>query len=117
MHPSRINGMDIISNAYEYLIGKFAAGTGKKGGELYTPAEVSQLLAIGLEYRAVPVMACDYEVIPSQERIDTIADMADLEEIYNTERHLPYVACTRARDQLLVTSVEPASEFLDDLRM
>ena len=41
---------------------------------------------------------------------------ADLEEIYNTERHLLYVACTRARDQLLVTSVDPASEFLEDLR-
>lgn len=36
-------------------------------------------------------------------------------EVYNTERHLLYVACTRARDHLLVTSVEPASEFLDDL--
>jgi superfamily I DNA/RNA helicase len=34
----------------------------------------------------------------------------------DTERHLLYVACTRARDHLLVTSVEPASEFLDDLR-
>jgi ATP-dependent exoDNAse (exonuclease V) beta subunit len=30
-------------------------------------------------------------------------------------RHLLYVACTRAREHLLVTSVEPASEFLDDL--
>ncbi|MBI2224971.1 MAG: hypothetical protein HYU44_08460 [Betaproteobacteria bacterium] len=36
---------------------------------------------------------------------------------YNTERHLLYVACTRARDHLLVTSVEPASEFLDDLQL
>ena len=45
MRPSRINGMDVIGNAYEYLIGKFAAGAGKKGGEFYTPAEVSQLLA------------------------------------------------------------------------
>ena len=44
------------------------------------------------------------------------ADEAELEETYATERHLLYVACTRARDQLLVTSVAPASEFLDDLR-
>ena len=43
------------------------------------------------------------------------ADEADLEEVYNTERHLLYVACTRARDCLLVTEVDPASEFLDDL--
>ena len=42
--------------------------------------------------------------------------LARLQEVYDTERHLLYVACTRARDHLLVTSVEPASEFLDDLR-
>ena len=39
----------------------------------------------------------------------------DLEDVYNTERHLLYVACTRARDHLLVTSTAPESEFLDDL--
>jgi len=74
-------------------------------------------LAKGLEFRAVAVMACDDEVIPLQSRIETAADDADLEEVYNTERHLLYVACTRARDHLLVTSVEPASEFLEDLRV
>ena len=73
-------------------------------------------LAKGLEFRAVGVMACDDEVIPLQARIETVSDDADLEEVYNTERHLLYVACTRARDHLLVTSVDPASEFLDDLR-
>jgi hypothetical protein len=73
-------------------------------------------LAKGLEFRAVVVMACDDEVIPLQERIETIGDDADLHEVYDTERHLLYVACTRARDDLLVTGVEPASEFLDDLR-
>ena len=74
-------------------------------------------LAKGLEFRAVVVIACDDEVIPLQERIETVVDDSDLEEVYNTERHLLYVACTRARDYLLVTSVDPASEFLDDLRM
>jgi len=73
-------------------------------------------LAKGLEFRAVVVMACDDQVIPSQERIESIGDDADLEEVYATERHLLYVACTRARDNLLVTGVSPASEFLDDLR-
>jgi superfamily I DNA/RNA helicase len=72
-------------------------------------------LAKGLEFRAVAAMACDDEVLPSQKRIETAADEADLEEVYNTERHLLYVACTRARDHLLVTGVEPASEFLADL--
>jgi len=74
-------------------------------------------LAKGLEFRAVAVMACDDEILPSQERIEAVTDDADLEEVYNTERHLLYVACTRARDHLLVTGVNPASEFLDDLRM
>jgi superfamily I DNA/RNA helicase len=74
-------------------------------------------LAKGLEFRAVVVMACDDEVIPLQERIEIVADDSDLEQVYNTERHLLYVACTRARDHLLVTSVAPASEFLDDLRI
>jgi len=72
-------------------------------------------LAKGLEFRCVVVMACDDEIIPLQERIETVGDDADLQEVYDTERQLLYVACTRARDHLLVTSVEPASEFLDDL--
>jgi superfamily I DNA/RNA helicase len=75
----------------------------------------SMHLAKGLEFRAVAVMACDDEIIPLQERMESVADDADLEEVYDTERHLLYVACTRARDHLLVTSVDPASEFLDDL--
>ena len=74
-------------------------------------------LAKGLEFRAVSLMACDDEIIPLQSRIESVADSADLEEVYNTERHLLYVACTRARDHLLITSVEPGSEFLEDLRV
>jgi superfamily I DNA/RNA helicase len=72
-------------------------------------------LAKGLEFRAVVVMACDDEIIPSQSRIESAADDSDLEEVYNTERNLLYVACTRARDHLLVTGVKHASEFLEDL--
>jgi len=45
LRPSRIGNLDIIGNAYEYLIGRFAAGAGKKAGEFYTPPEVSTLLA------------------------------------------------------------------------
>jgi type I restriction enzyme M protein len=45
MRPSRINGLDVIGNAYEYLIGRFAATAGKKAGEFYTSPEVSRLLA------------------------------------------------------------------------
>ncbi|MEZ5529367.1 MAG: type I restriction-modification system subunit M [Porticoccaceae bacterium] len=45
LRPSRIGNLDIIGNSYEYLIGRFAAGAGKKAGEFYTPPEVSILMA------------------------------------------------------------------------
>ena len=72
-------------------------------------------LSKGLEFRVVVVMACDDEVLPLQARIEAVTDEGDLKEVYDTERHLLYVACTRARDHLLVTGVSPASEFLQDL--
>lgn len=78
---------------------------------------VTMHLAKGLEFRAVVVMACDDEIIPLQERIEMVSDDADLAEVYDTERHLLYVACTRARDYLLVTSGDVPSEFLDDLKI
>jgi hypothetical protein len=49
-------------------------------------------LAKGLEFRAVAVMACDDEIMPLQERIETVGEDADLQEVYDTERHLLYVA-------------------------
>ena len=72
-------------------------------------------LAKGLEFKAVAVMACDDEVLPLAERIDAVVEESDLDEVFETERHLLYVACTRARDRLLVTGVTPGSEFLIDL--
>ena len=71
--------------------------------------------AKGLEYRAVAVIACDEDVLPDPERLGAVGDVADLEAAYETERHLLYVACTRARDRLLVSAVAPGSEFLEDL--
>ena len=73
-------------------------------------------LAKGLEFRVVAVMACDDEVLPLQARIENVGDDGDLQEVYDTERQLLYVACTRARDRLSISAVEPASEFLDDVR-
>jgi len=72
-------------------------------------------LAKGLEFKAVIVMACDDEILPLQERIETVADEAELDEVYETERHLFYVACTRARDRLMVCGVKPESEFFSYL--
>ena len=71
--------------------------------------------AKGLEFRAAAVIACDDDVVPWQARIERLGDVADLQEAYDTERHLLYVACTRARDALLISGVRPWSEFLEDL--
>ena len=57
-------------------------------------------------------MACDDEVMPFQERIEAVTDEADLEEVYNTERHLLYVACTRARDHLVIPISPPGDRSL-----
>lgn len=45
LRPSRIGSIDIIGDTYMYLISRFASDSGKKGGEFYTPAQVSELLA------------------------------------------------------------------------
>lgn len=45
LRPSIIGNRDVIGDVYEFLIGQFAAGAGKKAGEFYTPPEVSTLLA------------------------------------------------------------------------
>ncbi|PWQ94495.1 type I restriction-modification system subunit M [Leucothrix arctica] len=47
--PSRVGTLDVIGNAYEYLIKHFASSSGKSAGEFYTPPEVSDLLSIILE--------------------------------------------------------------------
>lgn len=49
LRPSRVGSLDVIGNAYEYLIKHFAASSGKSAGEFYTPPEVSDLLSIILE--------------------------------------------------------------------
>lgn len=72
-------------------------------------------LAKGLEFKAVAVIACDADVLPLKERLDAVVDEADLDEVFETERQLLYVACTRARDRLLVTAGHQPSDYLKDL--
>jgi len=71
-------------------------------------------LAKGMEFRAVVIMACDEGILPDDERLMDIVDPADIEEIYETERRLLYVAATRARYALFVTGIMPGSVFLAD---
>ena len=85
-----------------------SSGTGKAGiGTMH--------LAKGLEFKTVAVMACDADVLPLKARMEAIVDEADLDEVFETERQLFYVACTRARDRLLITGTQPASDYLKDL--
>ncbi len=84
-------------------------------GEWEKPNVIQMFRAKGLEYRAAAVMGCDNDVIPSPERLAEADLVAGLEEIYDTERNLLYVACTRARDYLLVTSAGIPSELLLDM--
>ena len=71
--------------------------------------------AKGAEYRAVAVIALDQDIVPLENRLLTANDEAQLDEIMNTERHLLYVAASRARDHLWMSGVTPISEFLEDL--
>jgi superfamily I DNA/RNA helicase len=96
------------------LVGRArAAIAGLDDGARITTAPMH--LAKGLEFRAAAVMACDDGILPLDERIADAADEAELDDIYETERRLLYVAATRAREHLLLTGVRPASEYLADL--
>ena len=71
--------------------------------------------AKGAEYRAVAVLALDQDMVPLEARLVSANDEARLDEIMNTERHLLYVAASRARDHLWLSGMVPISEFLQDL--
>src|SRR5574344_313769 len=45
LRPSVLGSSDIIGDAYEYMIANFASDAGKKGGEFFTPSQVSELVA------------------------------------------------------------------------
>ncbi|MDB5540081.1 MAG: helicase [Devosia sp.] len=72
-------------------------------------------LAKGLEFRMVVLMACDESVLPQAARLADVADAFELEEVLTTERQLFYVAATRARDRLIISAVQPGSDFIGDI--
>jgi superfamily I DNA/RNA helicase len=69
--------------------------------------------AKGLEFRAVAVVGCDDDVLPLESVLGEIVDGADRNNFLEQERQLLYVACTRARERLLVSASGKASRFLD----
>jgi hypothetical protein len=108
-------GLLIRSEGQQERAQKLAMEFNRSGEDEKSLSIVTMHEAKGLEFRAVGVMACDEDVIPDTKRLASVGDIAEMESVYETERHLLYVACTRARDRLLVTGLEPGSEFLDDL--
>ena len=71
--------------------------------------------AKGSEFRVVAVVCLDHNILPDERRFLAAKDESQLDEVMTTERHLLYVAATRARDYLWMSGVEPVSEFLNDL--
>lgn len=85
--PRAIGPIEDNGLKYSLLDNKMAAPSGNVSLGVMHQAK-------GLEFSSVAVVACDDDVLPLSNRIEAIADEADLEEVYNTERHLLYVACT-----------------------
>lgn len=77
---------------------------------------LSMHAAKGSEFQAVAVISLDQSVLPDEERLLSAKDESQLDEVMSTERHLLYVAATRARDHLWLSGVDPVSEFVTDLK-
>lgn len=61
---------DVLGDAYEYLIGQFAAGSGKKAGEFYTPQRISDILS------AIVVLDCQDPARGQKKKIERVLDFA-----------------------------------------
>ncbi|MDE0880761.1 MAG: UvrD-helicase domain-containing protein, partial [Sphingomonas bacterium] len=83
--------------------------------EMQGPVVDTMHLAKGLEFRTVVVLGCDEDALPSVERLSSVADEFELDEVMATERQLLYVACTRARDHLLVSGIAPGSVLIEEI--
>jgi superfamily I DNA/RNA helicase len=68
--------------------------------------------AKGLEFKIVFVVDCNQGVVPHSYTLSKLRDQGDYDTAYERERQLLYVAITRARDEVFVTSVGKPSEFL-----
>ncbi|WP_437578083.1 3'-5' exonuclease [Sorangium sp. So ce887] len=68
--------------------------------------------AKGLEFKVVVVVGCDADVVPATYLQKELVDEADREAFLEQERHLLYVACTRARERLVVTYAGTPSRWV-----
>jgi type I restriction enzyme M protein len=62
--------IDALGDAYEYLIGQFAAGSGKKAGEFYTPQQISDILS------AIVTLDSQEPKTGKKKRLESVLDMA-----------------------------------------
>ncbi|MEY4977984.1 MAG: hypothetical protein RLZZ352_254 [Pseudomonadota bacterium] len=62
--------MDALGDAYEYLIGQFAAGSGKKAGEFYTPQQISDILS------TIVTLDSQDPVTGAKQRLERVMDFA-----------------------------------------
>ncbi len=62
--------IDALGDAYEYLIGQFAAGSGKKAGEFYTPQQISDILS------AIVTLDSQEPKTGTKKRLESVMDMA-----------------------------------------
>jgi type I restriction enzyme M protein len=76
---------DLLGDAYEYLIGEFAAGAGKKGGEFYTPAQVSRLLARIVTDGKKTLRSAYDPTCGSGSLLLRLSDYADIKRYYGQE--------------------------------
>jgi len=67
--PFNMN-IDALGDAYEYLIGQFAAGSGKKAGEFYTPQQISDILS------AIVTLDSQEPKTGTKKRLDSVMDFA-----------------------------------------
>jgi len=64
------SGRDLLGDAYEYLIGQFAAGSGKKAGEFYTPQRISDILS------GIVTLGCQEPASGRRDRLNRVLDFA-----------------------------------------
>ncbi len=76
---------DLLGDAYEYLIGEFAAGAGKKGGEFYTPAQISRLLAQIVSHDKKRIRSVYDPTCGSGSLLLRLADFTDVTDYYGQE--------------------------------
>ena len=71
--------------------------------------------AKGLEFKSVAIIGCEEGILPSEARLIKARDEAEIDEIMATERHLFYVAFSRAREHVWVSCAGQPSEYIMDL--